>query len=77
MDSPILLEYPNGRVHKMSLTTPAALEPGYHFDMHGRHWSAIKLVAPPRGRRQEPQRMLCTSENSSTTPAPTATDSPD
>ncbi len=63
MDSPISLRYPNGRVHEAMLTTSAELRPGYQFELYGRHWKAVQLLKPPRGRAFEPQRMLCLSSS--------------
>jgi len=60
MDSPISLQYPNGRFHEAMLTTSNELMPGYQFDLHGRHWCAVGLMSVPRGARER-RRMLCRS----------------
>ena len=60
VDSPISLEYPNGRFHEATLTTSIALTPGDRFDLHGRHWCAVGLMSPPRGTREQ-RRMWCRS----------------
>ena len=67
MDSPISLQYPNGRVHEQTLTTTGALTPGGEFDLYGRHWNAVGLV---RLSRWEPgqQRRLCVSTAGLLTP---------
>jgi hypothetical protein len=63
MNSPITLQYPNGRVHEAVLETSAELKPGHQFDLHGRHWNAVELIKLPRGKMGEQQRMLCRSRS--------------
>ena len=60
VDSPISLQYPNGRVHEAILATHTALTPGYQFELYGRHWCAVGWMTLPRGAH-EPRRMLCRS----------------
>lgn len=45
----LLLEYPNGRTHKVELAEELPLDVGDRFDLYGRSW---RVVAPdrPRGR---------------------------
>jgi hypothetical protein len=59
MDSPISLQYPNGRVHETMLSTSGELRPGHRFELYGRHWNALYLLAPSRWKVDEPARMLC------------------
>lgn len=61
VESLISLQYPNGRVHEVTLTTPAEVRPGYQFDLYGRRWNAVGLLRLPRGCARESQRMLCRS----------------
>jgi hypothetical protein len=61
MDSPISLQYPNGRVHNAILHTSAELKPGDRFDLHGRRWKAVELIKPYRRGTGERWPMLCVS----------------
>lgn len=63
MDSPISLQYPNGRVHEQTMPTTRELMSGDQFDLYGRHWNVVGLVRLPRGAREE-RRMLCVSTSS-------------
>jgi hypothetical protein len=69
MESAVTLEYPNGRFHEATLIMRAKLVPGYEFDLYGRHWNAVHMLTPLRGRRGEQPRMLC---RSTAQPAPSA-----
>jgi len=68
MESPITLQYPNGRVHEAMLTTSTELKPGYQFELYGRHWKAVRLLELRRGMEHEGRRMLCYSTTGSLTP---------
>jgi hypothetical protein len=61
VDSPISLQYPNGRVHETTLPTSGELRPGHRFELYGRHWEAVHLLEPPRFRVDKERRMLCFS----------------
>lgn len=67
MESLVSLQYPNGRTHQASLTTPRELKPGDRFELYGRHWQAIESKLRD-GRRvlstkKDAARLLCvTSE---------------
>jgi len=63
-DSPISLQYPNGRVHETTLSTPGELRPGYHFELYGRHWNALYLLESSRWKVDDERRMLCLSTSS-------------
>ena len=68
MESPITLQYPNGRVHEATLTTSTALMRGYEFELYGRHWKAVRLLELRRGMEHERRRMLCFSTTGLLTP---------
>jgi hypothetical protein len=60
-DSPIALQYPNGRVHEGTLESAATLTVGDRFELYGRQWQAIRLTQIPRRSMDARQRMLCVS----------------
>jgi hypothetical protein len=60
MESLVSLQYPNGRIHEASLTLPNGLRPGDRFELHGRHWQAVKSK-PTRRYSMEVPRVLCVS----------------
>jgi len=64
MDSPISLQYPNGRVHETTLPMSGELRPGHRFELYGRHSNALYLLEPSRWRDDEPRRMLCLTTSS-------------
>ena len=64
IDSPISLQYPNGRVYETTLPLSEELRPGDRFELYGRHWNALRLLAPSRWKVEAPPaRMLCLSTN--------------
>jgi hypothetical protein len=69
MESLISLEYPNGRTHQATFTSPSALQPGGEFVLYGRRWRAIGHV-PERRLSPEPSRLLCRSTSRDLEPAP-------
>jgi hypothetical protein len=58
MESLVSLQYPNGRIHEASLTLSNGLRPGDQFELHGRHWQAVKS-RPTRRYSMEVPRVLC------------------
>lgn len=63
IDALISLQYPNGRVHETTLPSSGELRPGDRFELYGRHWNALRLLAPSRWKVEAPARMLCLSTN--------------
>jgi hypothetical protein len=68
MDSPISLQYPNGRVHETTLSTSGELRLGHRFELYGRHWNAVRVLEPSRRRVNEERRMLCLSTSAPSAP---------
>lgn len=59
----VALQYPNGRSHIETLTTPTELTRGSEFDLYGHHWQALGWDTPFRGRfTNSPPTMVCNSE---------------
>lgn len=61
METPIALEYANGRIHTTSVKTHREISPGYEFELYGRRWRAVKLTPMSRSTHlgAHDARMLC------------------